>query len=110
MANHGYYNRVTDRLAYSFGERFMALLDGKLQSQGGLKPFLREMVTTKSFAPLSTEEFMLDLNCFTGMNFDLVFKNYVYGEINSEKSLRQIPVIDDHIHRQHSLKELENLL
>jgi hypothetical protein len=112
MANHAYYNRVTDRLAYSFGERFIALMEGKLTPLGGLKPFLKELVAQKAFAPLNTQEFILEMNDFFGLSFDRFFKKYLFGE--GQKSMkiniRPSPFKENHIHHELSLSELQELL
>lgn len=80
MANHGTYNRVTDRLAYTFGERFMALLDGKFAEKGGLKAYLRQLVATKLFDPLNTQDFMTLMNDFYGDRTDPLFGQFVLGQ------------------------------
>lgn len=108
MANHGHYTRATDRLAYTFGERFMALLDGKIKSKGGLKIFLREAVEKKSFDPISVPAFIQAMDEYYGMSFEKDFKQYVFGEGNNK--LKITPVLDHDIHRQHTMEELKNLL
>lgn len=109
MGDHGTYNRITDRLAYTFGERFMALLDGKMKAKGGLKPYLRDLVTHQSFAPLNVGDFNQGMNVFYGESFDADFKKYVFGEGKADKMMIA-PMKDNDIHRQLSLKELQELL
>lgn len=108
MANLGTYTRLTDRAAYSFGERFMALLDGKLQSKGGLKPFLRNMVEKHTFAPLNVPEFISHMNEFYGMSFNADFKRYVFGE--SFEKMIPVPQKVHPVHKQLTLSELKELL
>lgn len=109
MANLGTYSRLTDREAYSFGERFMAYLDGKLAPVGGLKPFLRHLVQTKTFDPMSTEDFISELKAFTGIDFTRDFHQYVYG-LGNEKS-RALPLERDlGVHRQFTEEELNGML
>lgn len=107
IANHEYYNRTTDRLAYTFGERFMAFLNAKLKDKGGLKPFLRELVETKAFDPISVSEFTSAINAFFDENLDLYFQRYVFGKIST-------PIVPfaplNHIHHQFTHKELKKLL
>lgn len=110
MANLGTYSRLTDRQAYSFGERFMAYLDGRLETKGGLKPFLRYLVKHKSFDPMSTEDFIAELNSFYKMDFTQDFQKYVYG-MGLEKSGRHRHSEDDYgVHRQFSEAELQDML
>ena len=108
MAAHGTYNRVTDRAAYGFGERFMALLNDKTALQGGLKPFLRELVTKNAFAPLSTEQFIALMNSFYGRDFGPEFGRYVFGK-STEKSIEAHGELHP-FHRQLTLEELNSLL
>lgn len=108
MANHGTYYRATDRNAYTFGERFMALLDGKLGTKGGLKLFLRDLVEKKSFDPITVTDFNQALNKFYDVKFENYFSQYVYG--NSATKMMEMPAKSKEIHRQLSLSELKELL
>jgi hypothetical protein len=108
MAAHGTYNRVTDRSAYSFGERFMSLLNQKTSAKGGLKPFLRELVIKNAFSPLSTEQFMALMSEFYGMDFKPDFERYVFGK-KTEKS--NLGFEETHpMHQQLGLAEMNSLL
>lgn len=107
MSAHPYYTRTTDRAAYSFGERFMSLLDGKLQSKGGLKPFMRHMVEFRKFSPLHVEEFIREMGQFYGVDVSADFKRYTFGtkdnfKVNTQKS--------HSVHRKMTLEELKNYL
>jgi hypothetical protein len=107
MSSHPYYTRITDTAAYSFGSRFMSYLDGKTQSKGGLKPFLRHMVEKKVFAPLFVEEFYKEMGMFYGISVEADFKKYTYGRSNFFSL--------DHnqaskVHRKMSVKELKKYL
>ena len=108
MANHGTYYRATDRLAYSFGERFMALLDGKLSDKGGLKLFLKDLIEKQSFDPLTVTDFNQALNKFYDVKFENYFSQYVYG--NNGQKMMMAPVKSKEIHRQLSIAELKELL
>ncbi len=107
MSNHPYYTRTTDTAAYSFGERFMSYLDGKLKTKGGLKPFMRHMVDNRKFSPLFVEEFIQEMTQFYGVSVDGDFKKYTYGSNNFShlKSIRP-----SKIHKKLSLEELQTLL
>lgn len=109
MAKLGTYARHTDRAAYTFGERFMAYLDGKVQNLGGLKPFLRHLVETRLFDPITTEDFIAEMNAFYGSDFTKDFKERVYGE-GSSLDGSSLLKIDRHIHRQLSEDELKKML
>lgn len=108
MSNHPYYTRTTDMDAYSFGKNFMAYLDGKLKSKGGIKPFMRHMVENRKFAPLFVEEFIKEMNQFYSVNLDEDFRKYTYGTRKaaptSEKSLEDVH------HRKMSMEELKKYL
>lgn len=108
MSAHPYYTRTTDRAAYTFGERFMSFMDGKLQSKGGLKPFLRQMVEFRKFSPLFVEEFIHEMSSFYGMDLREDFRKYTFGSSNnfrtqSKKGLHKI-------HRKMTVEELKNYL
>ena len=107
MSNHPYYTRTTDRAAYSFGERFMSYLDGKLKSKGGLKPFMRHMVDNRKFSPLFVEEFIQEMNQFYGVSVDKDFKKYTFGteDFSNFKSTH-----GSKIHKKLTLEELQKLL
>lgn len=80
MAGHEMYTRLTDMDAYSFGASFMAYLNSKLASKGGLKPYLSHLVETKVFDPLVTEEFSSLLSDFSGIDMKPEFSRYVYRD------------------------------
>jgi hypothetical protein len=109
MSTHPYYTRTTDRAAYSFGERFMSFMDGKLKSKGGLKPFMRYMVEKRIFAPIFVEDFIQEMENFYGVAVEADFKKYTFGKSNafetSNKSMH-----NHKIHRKMSLEELKNYL
>lgn len=107
MSSHPYYTRKTDRLAYTYGKSFMEYLDGKLQAQGGLKPFMRHLVDKRSFAPFFVEEFMQEMSAFYGVSVVEDFKKYTFGKNDVPASMKHKP---NPIHRKMTLKELENYL
>jgi hypothetical protein len=110
MSSHPYYTRITDTAAYSFGARFMSLLDGETRGKGGMKPFMRYMVATRALKPLFVEEFIALLEGFYQQSFQNLFKRYTYG---SESQATQAPTAigtESHPHRKMSLSELRNHL
>lgn len=107
MSSHEYYTRTTDTAAYSFGKRFMGYLDSKLQSKGGLKPFMRYMVDKKVFSPFYVEEFIKEMSTFTGISVEADFKKYTFGSGNMfARDLKSNPAI----HRKMTVKEMQNYL
>lgn len=107
MSSHTYYTRITDRNAYTFGERFMSLMDGKLKSKGGLKPFMRYMVDKKVFTPFFIEEFIKEMSNFYGVDVEEDFRKYTFGnKDNFSVDLKT----KSHIHRKMDLEELKNYL
>jgi hypothetical protein len=108
MSSHSYYTRTTDQAAYSFGERFMSYLDGKLKTKGGLKPFMRHMVDKRLFSPIFVEEFMKEMSDFYDVSVIEDFKKYTFGKRNMiDLNLKSNK---SHIHRKMSVKELQNYL
>jgi hypothetical protein len=88
MAAHSNYRRFTDRDAYTKGAKFMAFLDSQLADQGGLKAFLKVYKDKWLFTPMFTENFIQDLEAHSQMEFEKLFKDYVYAKPGSgwEKS------------------------
>lgn len=107
MSAHAYYTRTTDRAAYSFGERFMSYMDGKLKSKGGLKPFMRYMVDKKVFRPFVVDEFIQEMSDFYGVPVAEDFKKYTFGKGNNFSVDMKSK---SHIHRKMSLEEMQNYL
>lgn len=107
MSNHPYYTRKTDMAAYSFGERFMSYLDGKLKSKGGLKPFMRHMVENRKFSPLFVESFQKEMSEFYGVAVEEDFKKYTYGTENSFPTTLKS---SHKVHKKMTIEELKNYL
>ena len=103
MASHPTYTRKTDGAAYSFGGRFMALLNNKFGAKGGLKPFLRKLLEKKIFTPIFTEDFVKEMELFYGESLQEYFQKYVYKPLKAEKSRAPF-------HRKPSLQELRTIL
>ena len=109
MSAHPYYTRTTDRAAYSFGERFMRLMDGKLASKGGLKPFMRYMIEKKVFSPIFVEDFIKEMEKFYGVSVKEDFRKYTFGKSNNFSS--SLKSSHSHkIHRKMTVEELKNYL
>jgi hypothetical protein len=104
MSSHPYYTRTTDRAAYTFGARFMSFMDGKLKSNGGLKPFMRDMVDKKMFAPFFVEEFIKGMSDFYGVSVEEDFKQYTFGKTNNFTTNQK-----SHSHLMHQKMSLEEL-
>jgi hypothetical protein len=107
MSNHPYYTRTTDMAAYSFGERFMSLMDGKLKSKGGLKPFMRYMVDKRKFSPLRIEDFIQEMGAFYDVPVEGDFKKFTFGTKNDFSAS---PLKGHVIHRKMTTQELESYL
>lgn len=108
MSSHAYYTRTTDTAAYSFGERFMSLMDGKVKTKGGLKPFMRHMVENRKFAPLFVEEFIKEMSAFYDVNVEPDFKKYTFGSSDNFSFTKSMK--SQSIHKKMSIKELESHL
>jgi hypothetical protein len=108
MSNHPYYMRTTDQAAYTFGERFMSYMEGKLQDKGGLKPFMRHIIEKRKFSPLFVEEFIKEMSSFYDVSVEADFKTYTYGSFNNFP--QNFKSSDSHIHRKMTIEELKNHL
>lgn len=106
MAAHETYTRKTDAAAYGFGARFMAFLDNKFASKGGLKPFMNKLLEKKLFTPIFTEEFIKEMELFYGEDLKAIFNQYVFNK-SAEKG--KMPEINPP-HRKMSQAELESIL
>jgi hypothetical protein len=107
MSSHAYYTRTTDTAAYSFGERFMSFLDGKIKTKGGLKPFMRYMVDKKVFTPFHIEEFIKEISTFYDVPFEADFKKHTFGNGNNfAPNLKA----KSQIHRKMTIEEMQNYL
>jgi hypothetical protein len=104
MSGHPYYTRKTDTAAYTFGEKFMSYMDGKLKTKGGLKPFLRHMVDHKKFAPLVVDDFIHEMTQFYGIQVKSDFMRYTFGQNNI------ISPSKSKVHHKMSLQELKKYL
>jgi hypothetical protein len=107
MSAHPHYTRNTDMNAYSFGERFMQYLEGKLKAQGGLKPFMRFMLEKRIFSPFMIEHLIKEMSEFYGVSLELDFKKFTYGEKNifNNKSMTS-----KKFHQKLTIKEMEEYL
>lgn len=106
MSSRAYYTRTTDRSAYTFGERFMRYLDGKLQAKGGLKPFMRYMLERRIFNPIFVEEFIAEMSRFYGVSLEGDFKQFTYGR----KAFGPLMQSESHFHKKMTLEEMKSYL
>jgi hypothetical protein len=106
MSSHPYYERTTDRDAYSFGEHFMRYLDNRLSESGGLKPFMRHLIETRLFRPTFVEEFIQEMNSFYTDSFDADFKKYTFSRRGWAPRVKS----ESKFHPKMSLEELRNHL
>ncbi len=106
MSSRPTYTRSTDTAAYSFGQRFVSYLDGKVKDKGGLKPFLRQLVETRKFSPLLIEEYISLMSTFYGVPLEGDFRKFTFGGpgASSVKSTKES------VHRKLSQAELQALL
>ncbi len=109
MASHPEYTRKTDTNAYGFGSSFVALLESKLKNIGGMKSFMSSFLAKRLYTPISTEQFVQDIEEFSQMKFQDLFDKYIYGkEIQQFSS--QTDVINIPIHKKLNAEQLEKIL
>ncbi len=106
MSSHPYYTRITDTAAYSFGARFMSLLDGETRGKGGMKPFMRYMVATRALKPIFVEEFIELMEGFYQQSFLNLFKRYTFGSNLRLNDAGAGPASENLPHRKMSIQEL----
>ncbi len=80
MAGHSLYRRMTDRDAYSKGERFIGYLDTLFADKGGMKKFLRDFFERRHFKPFLNQEFKQELELYFNHSLDNEFNTYVLGK------------------------------
>ncbi len=107
MAAQPEYTRKTDTAAYSFGARFMAFLNGKFATQGGLKPFMNKLLEKKMFEPIFTEDFISEMEAFYGQKVQALFDTHIYGKSSRGPLLKLKPA---DIHRKLTHEELKAIL
>lgn len=107
LAAHGPYNRATDRNAYEFGSKFFALQNYKLG--GKMKAFMRHMVETKSFDPITTEDLIAEMNAYFETDVTPDFQQYIYGK-GTPAPMNSMKLKADDIHRQYTQEELNKML
>lgn len=105
MAAHPIYTRKTDTAAYDFGPKFMAFLDHKLGAKGGLKRFMAKLIEKKIFQPMTTEDFIKELEVYFREPLEPTFRTYVYGVPNTGAA-----VVNSRIHRKLNPRQLQTIL
>jgi len=108
MAAHSEYRRYTDRNAYTKGANFMAYLNNKLESQGGLTSFLNELHTNFTHTSITTHDFIKEINGFSGLSFNSDFDRYIFAKSNMNKT-KEEPVANPY-HPVLTQKQLLELL
>ncbi len=84
LGAHSVYQRNTDKRAYALGAQFMGYLDYRFQDLGGLKAFLKGYFQAYKHTVITTEHFKNNLEFFSGMNLDVEFGSYIWGENSSD--------------------------
>ncbi len=109
MAGHPVYTRKTDTDAYDSGARFMAYLNHLVAKKGGFKQFLKHIIDTRLFQPLTTEDFHEDFEKFYGLDVNREYLKYIYGK-NGNSNPQIYKLIENPKHQKMSVKEMQNFL
>lgn len=109
MAAHNIYTRKTDTDAYDAGSRFMAYLHKITNDKGGLKSFLKQVIRTQLFTPITTEEFKSNFELFYGLDVSREYSTYIYGKSSKTDTINPI-IFDNPKHQKMSVKEMQNFL
>lgn len=86
MSGNSQYRRYTHMDAYSVGKTFMAHLNYKLQSRGGLTPFLNHFIQTSAFTPIKAEDFIKKISLFYSEDLSELFKKHTYTPRNIDNT------------------------
>lgn len=105
MAGNSQYRRWTHSAAYSTGKNFMSYLNYKFEDQGGLVPFLRHMIATDTFKPMTTEEFILKISDFYSDDLSALFEMHVYRKGKQDDSQET-----QHSHMKLTIPEMKKFL
>jgi archaellum component FlaG (FlaF/FlaG flagellin family) len=104
MAGNSEYRRYTHGDAYTYGKAFMAHLNYKFQSNGGLAAFLNQLILTDAFNPMTTEEFIRKISSFYSEDLSSLFKKHTYTRgVNGPDSQRPV-------HMKMTIKEMQEFL
>jgi hypothetical protein len=80
MGNQTPYNRQTSFEPYSRGRDFLASVAQKLSDKGlSFKTFLREYFEAYKYQTVDSQDFVKELNEFSGIDFDSSFDRYIFG-------------------------------
>ncbi len=107
MGAHSQYMRVTDRNAYSKGARFMAHLDYKFKSKGGMKSFAKDLHEKYMRNQMTTKILQSELEKYFNTSLDSLFDEFIYGKkgISTKQSFSENP-----IHRKLTKKQMQEIL
>lgn len=79
MAGHSEYRRFTDNRADIEGVKFMSYIHHKFKNSGGLVPFLKHLILTDSWRPMTTIEFKDKMSKFYSEDLSDLFNKYLYS-------------------------------
>lgn len=112
LARHNSYTRKTDKRSYAKGRSFFAYIDYQLKAKGlSLKDFLAIHAAKRMYSTISTEDFIEDLQTYSGMSFREDFGQYIYGG-QTEKDKSASPAIEPENphHPDYTEEELDSLI
>lgn len=110
MAAHSEYRRKTDRNAYTKGANFMAYINNRLSSQGGLITFLSGFYTRFTHTNINTNMFKKELEIFSGEDFTSEFNQYIFGMGAAEIANKKAHVDNNPYHPKMTKKQLLDIL
>ncbi len=111
MAGHSPYRRTTDRKAYSTGANYMAYLNGRFESQGGLKVFLKDWFSKNKGTGFTTDIFQKEMERFYNEDLSDFFNDYIYGR-GSRDNHFHLDVFDPSFdyHPELTQEQIKNLI
>lgn len=110
MASHSIYRRTTDRRAYTQGANFMAYLNKRLETQGGLIKFLADFYKDYKHTNITTNVFKKELEQFSGIDFTKEFNQYIFGMAAAQVSKSSDEFMKNPNHPKLSKKQLLDIL
>lgn len=114
LAHHNPYTRKTDKRSYEYGRSFFAYLDYQLKAAGqsGLKAFLKVLAAKRMFQNITTEDFINELEEFSGLSFRDDFTQYIYGGYSQKTDSGRAPAVEfeNEHHPEYTKEEMESFI
>lgn len=111
LGNHSVYTRKTDSHSYKYGRDFIGYLDYILKSNSfsGMKEFLKFYFEKRKYTTVSTQDFIDDLESYSGLPLKDYFDQYIFGISNKNDDFDDINENSIH-HPNYSKEEIYSII